>query len=108
VILILRAKLASEQRSSDEYGAVQAGYRRRVDSVHVDDRQSEGCAVRQHSGWFRGVEKRNSLVKQTREALAPPWRARAGYQPGEANFGAIQAWNAAPVYEQAIAVIADR
>ena len=33
------------------------------------------------------------------------WRAGAGYQPGEANFGAIQAWNAAPVYQRAIAMI---
>jgi membrane-bound lytic murein transglycosylase B len=33
------------------------------------------------------------------------WQAGAGYQPGEANFAAIQAWNAATVYEQAIAII---
>jgi membrane-bound lytic murein transglycosylase B len=34
------------------------------------------------------------------------WRAGAGYQPGEPNFRAIQAWNAASVYQQAIALIA--
>jgi membrane-bound lytic murein transglycosylase B len=33
------------------------------------------------------------------------WSAGAGYQPGEPNFGAIQAWNAAQVYERAIAII---
>jgi membrane-bound lytic murein transglycosylase B len=33
------------------------------------------------------------------------WRAGAGYQAGEANFEAIQAWNAAPVYQRAIALI---
>jgi membrane-bound lytic murein transglycosylase B len=33
------------------------------------------------------------------------WRAGAGYQPGEPNFGAIQAWNAASVYQRAIAII---
>ncbi len=33
------------------------------------------------------------------------WHAGAGYQPGEANFAAIQAWNAAPVYQRAIALI---
>ena len=33
------------------------------------------------------------------------WRAGAGYQPGETNFAAIQAWNAASVYQQAIALI---
>jgi len=31
------------------------------------------------------------------------WRAGAGYQPGEPNFAAIQAWNAATVYQQALA-----
>ncbi len=33
------------------------------------------------------------------------WRAGGGYQPGDANFAAIQAWNAAPVYQRAIALI---
>ena len=33
------------------------------------------------------------------------WRAGAGYQPGEGNFAAIQAWNAASVYQRAIALM---
>lgn len=33
------------------------------------------------------------------------WHAGAGYQPGEPNFAAIQAWNAATVYEKAIALM---
>jgi membrane-bound lytic murein transglycosylase B len=33
------------------------------------------------------------------------WVRGAGYQPGERNFAAIQGWNAAPVYEKAIAII---
>ena len=33
------------------------------------------------------------------------WRAGAGYQPGEANFAAIQEWNAAEVYQKAIALM---
>jgi len=33
------------------------------------------------------------------------WSAGGGYQPGQANFGAIQAWNAASVYQRAIAII---
>ena len=33
------------------------------------------------------------------------WRAGAGYQPGEPNFAAIEAWNAATVYQQAIALM---
>lgn len=36
------------------------------------------------------------------------WRAGGGYQPGESNFGAIQAWNAATVYQRAIAIIGSR
>ena len=33
------------------------------------------------------------------------WRAGAGYQPGQPNYGAIQGWNAAKVYQQAIAIM---
>jgi membrane-bound lytic murein transglycosylase B len=33
------------------------------------------------------------------------WRAGAGYQPGEANFAAIEEWNAAQVYQKAIAIM---
>ena len=33
------------------------------------------------------------------------WVRGAGYQPGQPNFAAIQGWNAAGVYEQAIAII---
>jgi membrane-bound lytic murein transglycosylase B len=36
------------------------------------------------------------------------WRAGAGYQPGQPNFAAIQAWNAASVYQQALAIIGQR
>ena len=32
----------------------------------------------------------------------------AGYQPGQPNFVAIQGWNAAGVYQQAIAIIGKR
>jgi lytic murein transglycosylase len=33
------------------------------------------------------------------------WRAGAGYQRGEPNYAAIQGWNAASVYQQAIAIM---
>ena len=33
------------------------------------------------------------------------WQAGAGYQPGQPNFAAIQAWNAASVYQRAIALM---
>jgi membrane-bound lytic murein transglycosylase B len=36
------------------------------------------------------------------------WRAGAGYQPGEPNFAAIRGWNAAPVYQRAIALLAQQ
>jgi membrane-bound lytic murein transglycosylase B len=36
------------------------------------------------------------------------WRPGLGYQPGEPNFVAIEAWNAAGVYQQAIAIMAAR
>jgi len=36
------------------------------------------------------------------------WVRGAGYQPGQPNFVAIQGWNAAGVYQQAIAIIGKR
>jgi lytic murein transglycosylase len=33
------------------------------------------------------------------------WQPGAGYQPGQPNFAALQGWNAAGVYQQAIAII---
>jgi membrane-bound lytic murein transglycosylase B len=47
----------------------------------------------------------NALASTANFLKAHGWRAGAGYQPGEANFSAIQAWNAASVYQQAIALI---
>src|SRR6266540_4605929 len=39
----------------------------------------------------------NALASTANFLKAHGWRAGAGYQPGEANFAAIQAWNAAPI-----------
>jgi hypothetical protein len=47
----------------------------------------------------------NALSSTANFLKAHGWRAGTGYQPGEANFAALQAWNAAQVYQQAIAVI---
>jgi membrane-bound lytic murein transglycosylase B len=33
------------------------------------------------------------------------WQSGAGYQPTQPNFAALQAWNAASVYQQAIAIV---
>jgi lytic murein transglycosylase len=53
------------------------------------------------------------MVRSKADALASTanflrghgWQPGAGYQQGQANFGAIQGWNAASVYQQAIAII---
>jgi membrane-bound lytic murein transglycosylase B len=50
----------------------------------------------------------NALASTAVFLKAHGWRAGAGYQPGEANFSVIQAWNAASVYQQAIALISDQ
>jgi len=47
----------------------------------------------------------NALNSTANFLKAHGWRAGAGYQPGEPNFAAIQAWNAATVYQQAIALM---
>jgi membrane-bound lytic murein transglycosylase B len=47
----------------------------------------------------------NALNSTANFLRAHGWRAGAGYQPGEANFAAIQAWNAAPVYQRALALM---
>jgi len=47
----------------------------------------------------------NALSSTAAFLKAHGWRAGAGYQPGEPNFAAIQAWNAATVYQQAIAMM---
>jgi membrane-bound lytic murein transglycosylase B len=47
----------------------------------------------------------NALNSTANFLKAHGWRAGSGYQPGEANFAAIQAWNAAPVYQRAIALM---
>jgi membrane-bound lytic murein transglycosylase B len=47
----------------------------------------------------------NALSSTANFLKAHGWSAGAGYQPGEANFAAIEAWNAASVYERAIALM---
>lgn len=49
--------------------------------------------------------KDSALTSTARFLVGHGWRRGAGYQPGQANFGAIQGWNAASVYQQAIAII---
>jgi membrane-bound lytic murein transglycosylase B len=52
------------------------------------------------------LETASGALSSTANFLkAHGWRAGAGYQPGEPNFAAIQEWNAAGVYEKAIAIM---
>ncbi|WP_163265244.1 lytic murein transglycosylase [Chelativorans alearense] len=56
---------------------------------------------------------RIDMIGSTADALASTanflrahgWQPGAGYQPGEVNFRALQGWNAASVYQQAIAIM---
>ena len=47
----------------------------------------------------------NALSSTANFLRAHGWKAGAGYQPGEPNFAAIEAWNAAQVYQKAIAIM---
>jgi membrane-bound lytic murein transglycosylase B len=47
----------------------------------------------------------NALNSTANFLKAHGWRSGSGYQPGEPNFAAIQAWNAAGVYQKAIALM---
>ncbi|MFB6449682.1 lytic murein transglycosylase [Bradyrhizobium tunisiense] len=47
----------------------------------------------------------NALNSTANFLRAHGWKAGAGYQPGEPNFAAIEAWNAAGVYQKAIALM---
>lgn len=47
----------------------------------------------------------NALTSTANFLKGHGWRPGAGYQPGEPNFAAIEAWNAASVYQKAIALM---
>jgi membrane-bound lytic murein transglycosylase B len=52
------------------------------------------------------LETSSGALTSTADFLkAHGWRAGAGYQPGEPNFAAIEEWNAAQVYQKAIALM---
>lgn len=50
----------------------------------------------------------DALASTANYLKAHGWIRGAGYQPGQPNFAAIQSWNAATVYEHAIAIIAQK
>ncbi|UGX85918.1 lytic murein transglycosylase [Phyllobacterium meliloti] len=49
--------------------------------------------------------KADALASTANFLVGHGWQRGAGYQPGEPSFGAIQGWNSATVYQQAIAII---
>ncbi|MDO6964751.1 lytic murein transglycosylase [Rhizobium alvei] len=59
-----------------------------------------------NSGHVDMVRSRADALMSTANFLkGHGWRAGAGYQVGEPNYSAIQGWNAASVYQQAIALM---
>jgi lytic murein transglycosylase len=52
--------------------------------------------------------KADALASTANFLVGHGWQRGAGYQPGQANFGAIAGWNAASVYQQAIAIIGEK
>jgi lytic murein transglycosylase len=57
------------------------------------------------SGGINLGSKADALASTANFLRGHGWRRGGGYQPGETNYGAIQGWNAAGVYQKAIAKI---
>jgi membrane-bound lytic murein transglycosylase B len=49
--------------------------------------------------------KEAALTATARFLVGHGWQPGEDYQPGDPNYGAIQGWNAAKVYQQAIAIM---
>ena len=49
--------------------------------------------------------KADALASTANFLKAHGWRRGAGYQPGQTNFAALQGWNAASVYQRALAIM---
>ena len=52
--------------------------------------------------------KADALASTAKFLAGHGFSAGGGYQPGQPNFGAIQGWNAASVYQKAIAIMGKR
>lgn len=57
------------------------------------------------SGGINLNSKADALASTAKFLAGHGWSAGEGYQPGQANFSAIQGWNAATVYQKAIAIM---
>jgi membrane-bound lytic murein transglycosylase B len=49
--------------------------------------------------------KEGALASTAKFLVGHGWQRGKGYQRGQPNYGAIQGWNAATVYQQAIAIM---
>ncbi len=49
--------------------------------------------------------KSDALMSTAKFLVGHGWQRGQDYQPGDTNYGAIQGWNAASVYQQAIAIM---
>ena len=50
-------------------------------------------------------KKADALASTANFLRGHGWQPGKGYQPGQANFAALQGWNAASVYQQALAIM---
>lgn len=50
-------------------------------------------------------QKADALASTANFLRGHGWRPGAGYQPGQPNFAALQGWNAASVYQKALAIM---
>lgn len=50
-------------------------------------------------------QKADALASTANFLRGHGWRPGAGYSPGQPNFAALQGWNAASVYQQALAIM---
>src|SRR5665213_1175758 len=84
-------------------GMVSAGQR---GSMHGEIGQTQFLPKTMLEYGVGNLEGAQGALNSTANFLkAHGWRAGAGYQPGESNFPAIEAWNAAGVYQKAIALM---
>ena len=84
-------------------GVLSAGTR---GSMHGEIGQTQFLPKTVRDYGVGSLETPSGALNSTANFLkAHGWSAGGGYQPGEANYGAIQAWNAATVYQRSIAII---
>ena len=84
-------------------GTLSAGQR---GSMHGEIGQTQFLPKTMLEYGVGNLESSSGALSSTANFLkAHGWRVGAGYQPGQPNFAAIQEWNAASVYQQAIAIM---